>query len=208
MRHPAAAPVVLVHFFQRTARDQPESPAPPEEPAPASIALDAPEEGPVPVITAPPVTEPIVDAVAAAFNERLARAIEMLRMQNHALAEEARSDALEIGFQVARRILEKEISTDVTAVMALVKSALKRAQDARVLAVHVCPEDHAMLTAAMEQESFSDVAVADVTLVQDSTLGRGDVRVLTDFGSVDGTLATRLGEMRQTLRAHLTQEKS
>jgi len=44
--------------------------------------------------------------------------------------------------------------------------------------------------------------------VQDSTLGRGDVRVLTDFGSVDGTLATRLGEMRQTLRAHLTQEKS
>jgi flagellar biosynthesis/type III secretory pathway protein FliH len=129
---------------------------------------------------------------------QVAHAIEVLRLQAERLAEQARSDALELGFQVARRVLEAELSTSPEAFFALVRSALKRAGDSRRIVVRVHPEDARRVQPALQQGGLG-VAVAGVEVQADPTLAPGDCVVDTDFGKVDGRLSTRLDELRRAV---------
>lgn len=137
-------------------------------------------------------------ALRAEAMQRVAHAVEVLRLQAERLAEQARSDALELGFQVARRVLEAELSTSPEAFFALVRSALKRAGDSRKVLVRVHPEDAGRLGAALAGGGLG-VAVASVEVRADPTLAPGDCVVDTDFGKVDGRLATRLDELRRAV---------
>ncbi|MEW5847900.1 MAG: FliH/SctL family protein, partial [Myxococcota bacterium] len=159
----------------------------------------------------PPAPSPSESAAVAAvaeaesrlWAERAVRAVEALRMHSSRLAEEARADAVEIGFQVAQRILEKEVATDLSALNALVRSALRRVGESREIRVHVSTEDHARLEGALQHMDLGELQVAQVTLLPDAGLKRGDVVVETDFGTIDGRLQTRLDEMRSAVTTAL-----
>jgi flagellar biosynthesis/type III secretory pathway protein FliH len=136
-------------------------------------------------------------AVRAEAMQAVAHAVEILRLQAGRLAEQARADALEIGFRVARRVLEAELSTSPDALFSLVRSALQRAGDSRKISVRVHPQDAQALAPALAKGALG-VAVATVELVQDAALSPGDCIVETDFGKVDGRLDTRLDELHRT----------
>src|SRR5688572_27851742 len=77
--------------------------------------------------------EQIAAAVAEAeqrlhteVGNRLGSAVEMLRTTSERLAAEARSDALEVGFLIAKRILETELTTSPEPLVALVRSTTPR----------------------------------------------------------------------------------
>lgn len=129
--------------------------------------------------------------------ERVANAVEMLRLQSERLAEQARADALEIAFQIAGRILEAELRTGPEALFSLVRSALRRAGDSRRVQVRLSPADATLVESESGQAALSGYALARVEIVPDPSLAAGDVVVETDFGKVDGRLATRLGELRR-----------
>jgi len=126
--------------------------------------------------------------------ERVAHAVEVLRLQAERLGEQARNDALEIGFLVARRILEAELSTSPEALFALVRSALKRAGDSRRVVVRVHPGAMAGLAGPAASGELS-ASAARLELQADPALEPGDVMVDTDFGRVDGRLRTRFEEL-------------
>lgn len=128
--------------------------------------------------------------------QRVAHAVEVLRLQAERLAEQARADALEIGFQVARRVLEAELSTSPQALFALVKGALKRAGDSRKVAIRLHPED-VKLVDGPTLAGEAGLSAAAIEVVPDPTLERGDCMVDTDFGKVDGRLRTRLEELHR-----------
>src|SRR6266540_7320668 len=73
--------------------------------------------------------------------EKVAAALETLRAQADLLAEQARADAIEIGFQVARKILETELRQSPEALFSLVRAAVRRAGESRRIAVRVTPDD-------------------------------------------------------------------
>jgi flagellar biosynthesis/type III secretory pathway protein FliH len=151
----------------------------------------------------PPPAGATVEQLAALRAEalqRVAHAVEVLGLQAERLAEQARSDALELGFQVARRVLEAELSTSPEAFFALVRSGLKRAGDSRKIVVRVHPEDARHVQPALQQGSLG-VAVATVEVLADPSLSPGDCVVDTDFGKVDGRLSTRLEELRRAVTA-------
>jgi flagellar assembly protein FliH len=125
---------------------------------------------------------------------RVAHAVEVLRLQAERLAEQARNDALEVGFLVARRILEAELSTGPEALFSLVRSALKRSGDSRRVVVRVHPDDAPRLVNPVAAGELSSGA-ASVEVQGDAALEPGDVVVDTDFGRVDGRLRTRLEEL-------------
>lgn len=131
--------------------------------------------------------------------EKMIRTVEQLRQANVRLAEEARSTALEIGFQVAQRILEREVAADVTAMIALVRSALRKVGDAKVLRLSLHPSDHESISKALEDGQFTEIALAQLELVPNASLERGDVVVDTDFGQIDGRIKTRLKEIRTVI---------
>ncbi|HYD40115.1 MAG TPA: FliH/SctL family protein [Anaeromyxobacter sp.] len=135
-------------------------------------------------------------AIRAEAMQKVAHAVEVLRLQAERLAEQARADALEIGFRVARRILEAELSTSPDAFFSLVRSALQRAGDSRKVSVRVHPQDAKTLAPALAAGTLG-VAAATVEVLPDAGLAPGDCIVDTDFGKVDGRLDTRLEELHR-----------
>ena len=133
-------------------------------------------------------------AIRAEALQRVAPAIQVLRLSAERLAEQARNDALEIGFLVARRILEAELSTGPEALFALVKGALKRAGDSRLVRVR-CHPSHVSALSGPAAAGQLGVTTATVEVLGDPGLEPGDVMVDTDFGKVDGRLKTRLEEL-------------
>jgi flagellar assembly protein FliH len=141
-------------------------------------------------------------AIQAAAMAKVAHATEVLRLQAERLAEQARSDALEIGFAVARHILDVELNTSPEALFSLVRGALRRAGDSRRIVVRLHPDD-ARLVAPSAAAGDLGVAVAAVEVAPDAALGRGDCVVETDYGKVDGRLSTRIEELHRAAAAAL-----
>jgi flagellar assembly protein FliH len=176
----------------------------PEAPAaePARFAALRPALAAPPPPELPPVAPPL-GAVPAALRqdllERVEAAVATLRAQADRVAEQARGDAIEIGFQVARRILETELRQSPDALFALVRSALRRAGDSRRISVRVAPEDLARLQSDEGRGHLDGLTAARVEYVSDPALQPGDCVVDADFGQVDGRLTTRLAEVRRAV---------
>lgn len=167
--------------------------------------VDRPARTPLPPLAAPEEQGPPVpgpQALAEARREALekvAGALEILRNQASRLAEQARADALEIGFQVARKILETEVRTSPEPLFALVKTALRRAGGSRRIALRLSPEDAARVQTDEGRAHLEEVSAARVEVFPDPALQPGDCLVETDYGQIDGRLETRLGELRRAV---------
>ncbi len=155
--------------------------------AAAHAAEPPPPQGPTPEQLA---------AFRAEALQKVAHAVEILRLQAERLAEQARADALEIGFFVARRVLQAELSTSPDALFALVRSALQRAGDSRKIVVRAHPQDAQSLSPVLKKGELG-VAAASVEVLPDPSLSPGDCVVDTDFGKIDGRLDTRLDELHR-----------
>ena len=155
----------------------------------------------------PPAPEALPPIAAAPTEqrtlERFDLAISLLRSQGERLAEQARGDALELAFLVARRILDHELHADPAALLGLIRSALRRAGEANKITVRLAPGDCQRVRAMDPAQIEGGLSLAHVELVADATLELGDCVVETELGAVDGRLATRLAEMREAVDSGL-----
>ncbi len=197
---PAREAVAPAHFAPapKPAEVRPPPPAPPKPSAPpAAQAEPAPilEPPAAPAGTVPPRRE---QAPSEAL-ESLAAAIQSLRSASARLAEQARSDALEIAFVIARRILEAELKASPEPLFALVRSAVRRLGEARQVRVRLCPADAAVVKDALAREELPDLAVVQTEVTADPSLSPGDCLVESTLGSVDGRLDVRLAELKRAV---------
>lgn len=160
-------------------------------PSPASDGFEALASHPVALPTPPPA--PV--AVLQPANPRLEAALMELTLRGERLAEQARSDALELGLIVARKILEREIATNLEALFSLIKSAIRRVGESRTTTVRVCEADFERLHGSAD----TAFTLGRVELKVDPTLGPGDVMVDGEHATVDGRLGTRLEEIVRSL---------
>ncbi len=139
--------------------------------------------------------------------ERLTAAVERLVLTSERLAAEARTDALEVAFLVARRILEAEVSTGIEPLLGLVRSALRKLGESRRIVIRLSPRDAAAVTAALAARGAATLAAgsAQIEIVTDATLSGGDCVVEGDLGAVDGRLDTRLSELRRAIAAEVVE---
>lgn len=174
------------------------APPPPRTPPPMASAGPEPEasELPAPSAQAAPAGR---QAVSGDTSEALSAAIQGLRLASARLAEQARSDALEIAFVIARRILEAELKASPEPLFALVRSAVRRLGETRQIRVRLCPADAAVIEEALANEELPDLAVVQTQVVSDASLSPGDCVVESALGSVDGRLDVRLGELKRAV---------
>jgi flagellar assembly protein FliH len=166
---------------------------------PKNRAAGSPKEAvptPAPQLERAPDAEP-GPAPRPEAVEALSGAIGALRLIGAKLAEQARSDALEIAFQIARRILEAELAASPQPLFALVRTAVKRVGEAREVTLRLNPLDAAMVEE--EPREKLGLSLATVNIVADPALSRGDCVVESELGSVDGRLSGRLDELRRSL---------
>jgi len=171
--------------------------APVVEAAPAAQAPQ-PEMPPTPQYPPPGALE---------FAERSAAAVSAMRLTSERLAEQARSDALELALLVSRRILEAELSTNVERFFGVIRSVIRRAGESRRIVVRLNPEDANRVEAAGGGRALSAMSVAQIEISPDAELELGDCMVDADFGMVDGRLTTRLDEMRRLLQEAMAGEE-
>lgn len=203
MRQVAWATAPAEHAAPLPMRTLSAPPPPPREPSAAP-----PSQGPGPGFEALtsaspppplPMPSPLPPPPASAPSEqslsRLEAALLALRLQGEKLAEQTRSDALEVGLLVARRILEREISTNLEALFSLIKSAVRRVGEAHATVVRVSSKDFARLKEAAD----SAFTLGPVELRADEELEPGDVMVDTEHHTIDGRLKTRLEEIGRAL---------
>jgi flagellar assembly protein FliH len=173
---------------------------------PCSFAGNAVPREPSPPASPEPATPPVAAELRLARHdamERVADAVRALSLEAGRVAEQARGDSIEIGFQVASRILEMEVKSNPEALFALVRSALRKAGDSRRVVVRMSPGDVAVMETDRERLGEGGLSTARIEVVPDATLTSGDCLVETDFGQVDGRLATRLSEARRAVKAVL-----
>lgn len=175
--------------------------APPSGPtAPMGHAFEPLQAAP-PMPT-PPAPLPPPPPVVIDHTPQLQSAVEALRQEGRRLGEQARSDALEIGVLIARRILERELTTSLDPLFGLIRSAIRRVGEARTIVVKVSADDHHRL----QDSPGTAITLANVTLQIDDTLGPGDVVVESELHGVDGRIDTRLEELRRELREAMQHE--
>ena len=129
---------------------------------------------------------------------RYEASIEALRRETERLSERARADAIEIAFQVAQKLLEAEL-TNSEPLFALVRSAVQKLGETRRITIRVCPTDLAVMKSDRGQSEQAALRVAQIDLVGDPTLQRGDCIIESSAGAVDGRLSTRLAEVRRAV---------
>lgn len=159
-------------------------------------AMRANDPPPTPAGPAPDLTAPRRDAM-----ERVEAAVATLRAHADRLAEQARADAIEIAFQVARKILEAEVRQNPDALFALVRSAVRRAGESRRIAIRISPDDAQLLQSDSGRAALDGLTAARIEYVPDASLHHGDCVIDADFGQVDGRLTTRLAEIRRAVDA-------
>ena len=164
----------------------------------ATIGVGAP----APAAPAPP-PPPVIDY------SRLEAAVDRLRLLSERLASEARSDALELGLMIARKVVEGELAVNADRLINVVKSAVSRVGESRRIVVHLAPEDAELFNGGREAAAGEPTATAameriargaaKVEVVADASLSRGDCLVEGEHLSVDARLDAKFAEIRRAL---------
>jgi hypothetical protein len=201
-RRPVAEPVPAA-FRHPGGPERFEPPAPPTVPAgpaaPAETHLPPAPPPPAPSAAPAPAPEPPPPGrIPAEYLKRLAASIDTLRLHADRLTEVCAGDAIAVGTAVARHLLEGELRNDPEKLLPLVRSALRRVGESRVVRVRLSPGDAEAL-AANEVDLGERFPAARVQVVADPDLAQGDVQVDADFGTVDGRLETRLARIGRAL---------
>jgi hypothetical protein len=175
---------------------------------PASPAGAAAVEAPAP---APPAPAPVIDM------SRLDAAVDRLRLLSERLATDARSDALELGLMIARKVVEGELAVNADRLISVVKSAVAKVGESRRIVVRLAPEDADVINGKAspgeKRDGEADAAAAPaptglerigrgaakIEIVADPSLSRGDCVVEGEHLSVDARLDAKFAEIRRAL---------
>ncbi len=132
--------------------------------------------------------QPIKEALS-----RLAHQLEQLAQVRQHLRHTAEQDLVKLAIEIARRILRRELATDPSAILGLVKAALERVAARDVLRVRSHPED-----ARTIETCFGDLGMPErIEVVADQNLERGAVILETTRGQLDASVETQLQEIER-----------
>ncbi len=112
------------------------------------------------------------------------------------------SEALNLAFAIAEKVLNHEIATDKDAICKVLGGALKKIVDQEGIRIRVNPDDYRYLT-----EKKADIfpgleGVKDLMLEEDAMIGRGSAVIDSAFGEVDARLDQQLSELKAALSGH------
>ena len=126
---------------------------------------------------------------------RLARSIEDMSKSKARFRAEVEEDAVKLALAIARKVLNRELSTDPEALAGLARVALDKLNLRELQRVRVHPADAQAIGRVLGASS----GPKRVEVVADGTLERGGAIFETDRGMLDASVTTQLGEIERGL---------
>jgi flagellar assembly protein FliH len=130
---------------------------------------------------------------------KLAEAVSEVAAARGEALRRAEADTVRLAVEVARRILHRELSTDPSALEALVKAALEKLQLQEIYRVRVHPGQEGIIKSCLEQAGRSQ----GVTVVPDPVQSKWCAVFEVSRGALDASVDTQLREIERGLTDQL-----
>lgn len=119
----------------------------------------------------------------------------------HEMEEKFREDILEIALAVAQKIIRREIITDKTILVSMVKDALENlAKDENKIILKVAPIDVDFTKELVPDILSTGQIEAKIYVTGDSNVEEGSVVIETSNGVIDANISTQIGIIRESFK--------
>lgn len=139
------------------------------------------------------------EEVRAALADRLAQAEEDVNKQLDEFWASLEPEVLKLGVEIARRIVQHEISEDQEFVLDTVKTGLHQLRDRQDLRLHVNPADYEFVRERREEIMSSCDGMRGLEIVDDRRVDQGGCLIESDNGHLDARIETQLNEVERAL---------
>ena len=134
-----------------------------------------------------------LESVIKSFNGGL----EEVRRLKETLYQESEQEMLRLVLAVARRVIQKEVSTDKEIILNSIKSALKYVADQEEITIRLNPSD---LECAIQHKEENVKAMRNVLIEGDEEIQRGDAVIKSNRGTIDCGIEKHLQMVEEKLR--------
>ncbi|GMO56337.1 MAG: flagellar assembly protein FliH [Treponemataceae bacterium] len=135
--------------------------------------------------------------------ERMHTVLERINAKRQEILDESEGQIVTLVLLLARKVIKIISDNQKEVVLANVHEALKKVRSGGDVIIRVNMDD-VKLTTAHSKEFITSIenasgAVAGISIVEDSSVGRGGCVVETDFGAVDARVASQLAILEQKI---------
>ncbi len=124
--------------------------------------------------------------------------IELSALRSRAVRQ-AQDDIVQLARLLAERILGEELSLRPERVVELAAQLLREAAGANRITLYAPTDAAETLGNQLEALRAATTSDVQVEIIADANLGRGDLRVETDLGNIDGRIGTQLAHLASIL---------
>ena len=125
-----------------------------------------------------------INAAVADLREKLAQTVSELEPLYALIAARAERDLVKLALEIARKVVQREVTTDPDIVLTLVRVALERLHPRAMAKVLLHPDDFEYVNARRAELSHGST----LELVADVSIGRGGCLVQSEHGDMDARL--------------------
>lgn len=127
--------------------------------------------------------------------ERIHKIIESIMTRREEILKETESQIVELVLIMTRKVVKVLTDTQKTVIANNVLAALNKVKTRGNVTLRVNMEDAKITTANLNEFTKRVENVQAITVVEDSTVGKGGCIVETDFGEIDATIQHQLQEL-------------
>ncbi len=140
-----------------------------------------------------------IDAEVAAqvdqMREELSRTIAQIAGLNAEITAGAEVQLVELALEIAKKIVQREVSIDREIALTLVKVSLKRLNNRATAQVHLNPDDFAFVDAHREKLDFH----GSLEIIEDRSISVGGCLIRTETGDIDARIESQFDEISHGL---------
>jgi flagellar assembly protein FliH len=133
------------------------------------------------------------ERMVATAVQRYDRSVHELGALHQSLREAMEKEAVRLAVAVAKKIVQREVSTDPDLIAALVSVALKRVQGQTGVTVRVSSQDHSRLAKSLHTLN------ASIAVTEDTSVERGDFVLDSLQTHVDGRISSQIETIARLL---------
>ncbi len=137
------------------------------------------------------IGEEMISTTAARYEQALAELVQA----HQQLQQSMEIQTVELALEIARKVIQREVSTDPDLVSALAMVALKRVQSHQAVTLRVSRHDFGRVHDAVTSVNGS------ITIAEDPSLGRGDFMMDTGSTHMDGRLHNQVETLGRAMLA-------
>lgn len=136
-----------------------------------------------------------VAAQVSDLREELTESIAKVSDLYGVMAIQAERELVELALEIAKKIVQREVSIDREVALTLARVTLGRLHNRSAAALHLHPEDCAYVSANLEKLNFYGA----VELIEDRSISPGSCLVRTEMGDIDARIEQQFEEISRGL---------